>query len=118
MPVPLLGVVVAALLGAAPQAPQAQAPPSERLTLQSAFTIAEEHNRTLTAARLGRAVDVAGVGVAGQRLNPEASFEAGRDTPHEVLSLAIPLELWGKRARRLDVANATLARTTAELVVQ
>ncbi len=124
VPAPLLGVVVAALLAGAPQASPAQAPqssqtpPPERLTLQSAFTIAEEHNRTLVAARLGRAVDVAGVGVAGQRPNPEASFEAGRDTPHEVLSLAIPLELGGKRARRLDVANATLARTTAELVVQ
>ncbi len=127
VPAPLLGVVVAALLAGAPQPSPAQAPQSsqssqtpapERLTLQSAFTIAEEHNRTLAAARLGRAVDVAGVGVAGQRPNPEASFEAARDTPHEVLSLALPLELGGKRARRLDVANATLARTTAELVVQ
>ena len=53
-----------------------------------------------------------------QRPNPEASFEAARDTPHEVLSLAFPLELGGKRGRRIDLANATLARTTADLAVQ
>ena len=70
------------------------------------------------AARLGRAVDVAGVAVAGQRPNPEASFEAGRDTPHEIASLAFPLEFGGKRGRRLDLANATLARTVADLSVQ
>jgi outer membrane protein, heavy metal efflux system len=108
----------AVLLLAALSAAQAQTDPGSRLTLQSAFTIAEEHNRTLVAARLGRAVDVAGIGVAGQRPNPEASFEAARDTPHEVASLAFPLELGGKRGRRLDLANATLARTMANLTVQ
>lgn len=97
--------------------PGAEAPPP-RLTLQSAFAMADEQNRTLAAARLGRAVDLAGVRVAGQRPNPEASFEAARDTPHEVFSLALPLELGGKRARRLDVASATLAKTTADLAVQ
>ena len=100
----------------AEQPPQAPQPPP--LTLQSAFAIAEEHNRTLVAARLGRAVDVAGIGVAGQRPNPEASFEAARDTPHEVVSLAFPLEFGGKRARRVDLANATLARTMADITVQ
>ena len=88
------------------------------ITLQSAFTAAEEHNRTLAAARLGRAADLAGIDVARERPNPEASFEAGRDTPHEVFSLGVPLEFGGKRSRRVDVANATLARTTAEIAVQ
>jgi outer membrane protein, heavy metal efflux system len=96
----------------------AQAPAAAPITLQSALATAEEHNRTLVAARLGRAVDLAGIGVAGQRPNPEASFEAARDTPHEVFSVGVPLEIGGKRARRLDLANATLARTTAELAVQ
>jgi cobalt-zinc-cadmium efflux system outer membrane protein len=107
-------ILVAVLNGEQP--PQAPQPPP--LTLQSAFAIAEEHNPTLVAARLGRAVDVAGIGVAGQRPNPEASFEAGRDTPHEVVSLAFPLEFGGKRARRVDLAHATLARTMADLTVQ
>ena len=99
--------------------PQSSTPQSAAtLTLQSALASAEEHNRTLVAARLGRAVDLAGIDVARQRPNPEASYEAARDTPHQVASLALPLELGGKLSRRVDVANATLARTTAELAVQ
>jgi cobalt-zinc-cadmium efflux system outer membrane protein len=115
----LLALCGAAIIGSAldGQQPELATSPSP-LTLQSAFALAEAHNPTLTAARLGRAVDLAGIGVAGQRPNPEASFEAARDTPHEVLSLAFPLELGGKRARRIDLANATLARTTADLAVQ
>jgi cobalt-zinc-cadmium efflux system outer membrane protein len=92
--------------------------PSSPLTLQSAIATAEEHNRTLMAARLGRAADLAGIDVAKERPNPEASFEAGRDTPHEAFSIGVPLEFGGKRARRIDVANATLARTDAEIAVQ
>jgi len=107
-----------------PTAPQPAGTPSiatqsaATITLQSALASAEEHNRTLVAARLGRAVDLAGIDVARQRPNPEASYEAARDTPHQVASLALPLELGGKLSRRVDVANATLARTTAELAVQ
>lgn len=96
----------------------AQTSASVPLTLQSALTAAEEHNATLAAARLGRAVDLAGIVVAGERPNPEASFEAARDTPHEAFSIGIPLEVGGKRGRRIDVAKATLARTTADLAVQ
>ncbi len=79
---------------------------------------AEAHNPALVAARLGRAVDLAGIGVARERPNPEFSFEAGRDTPHEAFSFGVPFELGGKRARRIDLANATLARTSADLLVQ
>jgi len=93
-------------------------PAPSAITLQSAFAAAEEHNRTLAAARLGRAADLAGIDVARERPNPEASFEAGRDTPHEVFSIGVPLEFGSKRARRVDVANATVARTTAEIAVQ
>jgi outer membrane protein, heavy metal efflux system len=95
-----------------------QPAPTNSFTLQTALAEAEAHNRTLIAARLGRATDLAGIDVARQRPNPEASFEAGRDTPHEVFSLGVPLEFGGKRARRIDLANATLARTTADLLVQ
>jgi cobalt-zinc-cadmium efflux system outer membrane protein len=98
------------------QAPQP--PPVAPVTLQSALATAEQNNPTLVAARLGRAVDIAGIGVAGQRPNPEVLFEAARDTPHEGLILALPLEVAGKRGRRLDLASATLARTTADLAVQ
>jgi outer membrane protein, heavy metal efflux system len=101
-----------------PVSPQPAATESATITLQSALASAEEHNRTLVAARLGRAVDLAGIDVARQRPNPEASYEGARDTPHQIASLALPLELGGKLARRVDVANATLARTTAELAIQ
>jgi cobalt-zinc-cadmium efflux system outer membrane protein len=87
-------------------------------TLDAAFAAAEANNPTLAAARLGRAADLAGIDVARRRPNPEASFEAGRDTPHEAFSIGVPLEFGGKRARRVDLANATLARTTAEIVVR
>jgi cobalt-zinc-cadmium efflux system outer membrane protein len=95
-----------------------QAAPPEPLSLQAAFAAAEQSNPTLIAARLGRAVDLAGIGVARERPNPEFSFEAGRDTPHEAFSIGVPFELAGKRARRVDLANATLARTSAALLVQ
>jgi cobalt-zinc-cadmium efflux system outer membrane protein len=95
-----------------------QAAPVTPFTLQAALAAAEEHNRTLIAARLRRTADLAGIDVARQRPNPEASFEAGRDTPHEAFSIGVPLEFGGKRARRIDLANATLARTTADLAVQ
>ncbi|MFL6245998.1 MAG: TolC family protein [Thermoanaerobaculia bacterium] len=95
-----------------------QAAPAAPFTLQAALAAAEQNNRTLIAARLGRAADLAGIDVARQRPNPEASFEAGRDTPHEAFSVGVPLEFGGKRARRIELASATLARTTADLAVQ
>jgi cobalt-zinc-cadmium efflux system outer membrane protein len=103
-----------ACLGADQNAPAASAP----FTLQSAFALAAEHNPSLAAARLGRAADLAGIDLARERPNPEAAFEAGRDTPHEVFSVGVPLEFGGKRGRRIDVANATLARTMAAIAVQ
>ena len=75
---------------------------------------AVEANRTLLAARSARAIDVAGIQAAGQRPNPEVGFEASRETPHWAFTGAVPLEISGKRQRRIDVANATLAVTEAE----
>jgi cobalt-zinc-cadmium efflux system outer membrane protein len=112
--VPLLAAVLTAALISDQAAPPQPAP----FTLDAALAAAEAHNPTLAAARLGRAADLAGIDVARQRPNPEADFEAGRDTPHESFSLGVPLEFGGKRARRVELANATLARTTADIAVQ
>ncbi|HEU4893086.1 MAG TPA: TolC family protein [Vicinamibacterales bacterium] len=90
----------------------AQAPST--LTLTDAIGRAVQANRTLVAARAARAIDTAGVQAAGQRPNPEVSFEAARETPHWAFTGIVPLELSGKRQRRVDVANATLAVTEAE----
>ncbi len=110
-----LGALLITIAGGPAQAGQ---PAPSGLTLQSAIATAAEHNRTLVALRLGRGADLAGIDVAKERLNPEASFEAGRDTPHEAFSVGLPLEFGGKRARRIEVAHATLARTDAEIAVQ
>lgn len=90
----------------------APAPPV--LTLNDAFTRALEANRTFAAARAARAIDVAGIAAAGQRANPEASVEYDKETPHWAFAGAFPLDIYNKRQRRIDVANATIAVTDAE----
>lgn len=102
----LFGAMSAATIAAA------QAPAS--LTLNDAISRAVEANRTILAARTARAIDVAGIRAAGQRPNPEVSVEAERETPHWAFGTTVPVEVSGKRARRIDVANATLAVTEAE----
>jgi cobalt-zinc-cadmium efflux system outer membrane protein len=90
----------------------AQAPAS--LTLGDAMTRAAESSPAAVAARMARAVDVAGLDVAGQRPNPDFAFEYDKETPHWAFTGTVPLEISGKRQRRIDVANATLAVTDAE----
>ena len=90
----------------------AQAPAS--LTLNEALARAVEANRAVLAARSARAIDLASRQAAGQRPNPEVSVEAERETPHWAFGGTVPLEVAGKRQRRIDVANATLAVTDAE----
>jgi cobalt-zinc-cadmium efflux system outer membrane protein len=90
----------------------AQAPSS--LTLNEAIGRAVEANRAVLAARSARAIDLAARQAAGQRPNPEVSVEAERETPHWAFGSTVPIEVSGKRQRRLDVANATLAVTEAE----
>jgi outer membrane protein, heavy metal efflux system len=90
----------------------AQAPAS--LTLNEAIARAVEANRAVLAARSARAIDLASRQAVGQRRNPEVSVEAERETPHWAFGGSVPLEVAGKRERRIDVANATLAVTDAE----
>jgi cobalt-zinc-cadmium efflux system outer membrane protein len=105
-----LAPVGAAVLSAAVLS--AQAPPS--LTLGDAMARAAEASPAAVAARMARAIDVAGLGVAGQRPNPDFAFEYDKETPHWAFTGTLPLEISGKRQRRIDVANATLALTDAE----
>jgi len=93
-------------------APAAQAP--ETLTLSDAMARAAGANRTIIASRLSRPIDLAGVRAASQRPNPELSVEAERETPHWAFGAGVPLEISGKRKRRIDLAQATLAVTDAE----
>lgn len=95
---------------------QTQPPaPAEPLTLQAAFDRAINANPTIAAARLRRAVDLAGITVAGGRPNPDAHVEIAKEVPKQSFGLGVPLELGGKRARRIAVAEATLQVGEAEL---
>jgi cobalt-zinc-cadmium efflux system outer membrane protein len=106
-PAPMLAVM-AALVGLAAPA-TAQAPPAgPPLTFRAAMNLAMERSPNLAAARLQRNIREAGVQIARQFPNPELAFEATKDTPHYTLNFAVPVEIGGKRGRRIDVAKAEL----------
>jgi cobalt-zinc-cadmium efflux system outer membrane protein len=107
------GLLVALL---APWPAFAQAPSTAPLTLAAALERAMTANPAILAAQGRRAIGTAGVAVAGERLNPEGRVELDRDTPRQAYTLAVPLELGGKRSRRLAVAEATVRTTDAEIV--
>src|SRR5437867_801803 len=83
----LILITAAAAPSAAPQAAAPPPPPSstaeEALTLDQAFALAAANNRTITAARLRRAIDQAGIDVARERPNPEARYEQTKETPRD-----------------------------------
>ena len=72
-------------------------------------------NPTVAAARLRGAIDLANLAVAQERLNPEAAVEIARETPHQSFGVAVPLELGGKRAKRIAVGEAMVRAGAAEL---
>ena len=92
-----------------------RAAPAEPLTLQAAFDRALNTNPTIAAARLRRAVNTAGITVAGERPNPDVHAEIEKETPKQSFGVSLPIELGGKRARRIAVAEATLEVGEAEL---
>ena len=108
----VLGSSLAATATAQPTQPAA---PGTSLTLEAAIERALSANPTIAAARLRRSVNLAGIAVAGERPNPEIHAEAERETPKQDVGIAVPIELGGKRARRIAVAEATLQVGEAEL---
>lgn len=108
----MTGAVVCAFFLSSHTATKAQEP--RPLTLPDAIARAAESNPTLRAARSAEAIDVAGLASARQHPNPEVSVEVERETPHWAFAGTIPLEVSGKRQKRIDVANATIAVTEAE----
>jgi cobalt-zinc-cadmium efflux system outer membrane protein len=107
------GVGLAVVLLADPAA--AQVAPAGSLTMQAAINRAMAANATIAAAQLRGPINLANLAVARERLNPEASVELEKETPKEAYGLAVPLELGGKRAKRIDVAEATIRAGEAEL---
>ena len=100
-------LAIAGCVGASAQTPAS-------VSLADAFARATEANPAMVAARTARAIDVSGAEAAGQRPNPEVGFEYARDTPHWAFTGTLPIEVSGKRQRRIDLATATLAVTDAE----
>jgi len=107
--------LVVGLLAAASSAVTAQSPPSGPLTLQAALDRALAANPTIAAARLRGPIDMAGLAVARERLNPEASIEFQKETPKESYGFSVPLELGGKRSKRIAVGEATVRVGEAEI---
>ena len=117
------------LLGSAAARPQATAsaapaPPPETTApapVAGALTFAEALRLALAAspdvAAAGKAVEAARaeVAVARQVPNPELTVERAKETPHDAASLAFALETGGKRARRVDLAEASARVAEAEL---
>lgn len=92
-------------------------PIGEPLTLDAAFARALSANPMIAAARLKRAIDLANIDVAAERPNPDVHFEIEKETPKQDGGLALPIELGGKRQRRIDVAQGTLQSGEAQLAV-
>lgn len=86
------------------------------LTYQAALDLAASRNLGVVAARRQRAIREAAIRAAGQRPNPDVTFEITQDVPHELATFNLPVEIGGKRARRIDLAREEL--TLADLDVQ
>lgn len=57
----------------------------------------------------------AGVAIAGERPNPDVTFESAKETPRQALVFALPIELASKRAKRVAVGEAARRAGDAEL---
>ena len=111
MKAPVLVAVVISL--AVPTAGQVAIPSS--LSLPEAVNRAMAANPTLAAARLTGAINQAGLAVASERPNPEVTAEFEKETPRQAFGVAVPLELAGKRSKRIAVSQATIRAGEAEI---
>ena len=110
--------LAAAVACAAPLMAAPQTTPSPPLTFQAAFELAASRNLGLEAARRQKAIREAQIRIAKQYQNPDVAFEASRDTPHEVLMFNFPVEIGGKRDRRIDLAQAEAAQADLDVRVE
>ena len=117
----LLIGVFAALALSAPALGSAQSQPATvtgPLTYDAALDLATSRNLGLLAARRQRAIREAAIRVAGQRPNPDFTFDATRDTPHYAATVGLPIEVGGKRQRRIDLAKEELTLADVDLQVE
>jgi cobalt-zinc-cadmium efflux system outer membrane protein len=83
--------------------------------LKTALQTAEINNLELRAVRQQRAIALAGLSVARQVPNPTFTFSATRDTPHESLLWDQPIEIGGKRSKRIAVAQEEQKATDIDI---
>ena len=107
--------VLSAPVGAQPASASTPTVPGAVLTYEAAVQRALGSNPRITAARLGRPTTLAARDVAAERLNPEFRVELAKETPKEGYTFGLPLELGGKRARRIEVADAAVLTGDAEI---
>lgn len=86
------------------------------LSFEDVFALASRDNLQIRAARLRSAVAATNILIAGQRPNPDFITSYTRSEPRMNYSISQPIEMGGKRARRLDVARgeARLAELDVE----
>ncbi len=85
------------------------------LDLKTVLATAEASNLELRAARQQRAITIAGLTTARQFPNPTVAFTAARDVPHEGVTLDLPIELGGKRGKRIAVAQEKQKSTEIDI---
>jgi outer membrane protein, heavy metal efflux system len=112
-----LAVFAAFAAMAMPSVAVAQAPLiTGPLTYEQALDLATARNLNIEAARRQRAIRASAIRTARQIPNPDVSLELTQDVPHQAVSLDMPIELGGKRTRRIELAKAEL--TLADVDVQ
>ncbi len=89
----------------------------QALDLHTALTAADAGNLELRAARQQRALALAGITTARQLPNPVIGFTAARDTPHEGISIDLPVEIAGQRGKRLAVAREEQKATEIDIAI-
>jgi len=117
MPSVLARLGVVALLSAGlPDVASGQTPAvSGPLTYEQALALATTRNLNLEAARRQRTIREAAIRTARQAPNPGVAVEVTRDSPHQVFTFDLPVELGGKRARRIDLATEELTLADVDL---
>jgi cobalt-zinc-cadmium efflux system outer membrane protein len=79
------------------------------LTYPRALELATSRNLGVAAATRARVIREAAIRTAGEIPNPDLSLDFTQDVPHQVVTLGVPIELGGKRRRRIDLAREELS---------
>jgi cobalt-zinc-cadmium efflux system outer membrane protein len=94
--------------------PSANSSP-DALSFEQLFEIASQGNLQIIAIRRRQDVAKAGVVIASQRPNPEITTEYTKSEPRMNYSIGQPIELGGKRSKRIAVARGELFLTELDV---